>query len=38
MALLVVLFSYQIKLNISKSKAVTKMLSKKLYCDFNGSF
>ena len=29
----VVLFSYKMKLNISKSKAVTKVLSKKLYCD-----
>ena len=32
---LVVSFSNQIKLNISKSKAVTKNLSNKLYSDFN---
>ena len=32
---LVVSFSNQIKLNISKSKAVTKILSKKLDSDFN---
>ena len=35
MTSLVVSFSNQIKLNISKSKAVTKILSKKLYSDFN---
>ena len=38
MTLLVVLFSNQIKLNISKSKAVAKIVSKKLCCDFNWSF
>ena len=32
MTSLVVLFSSQIELNISKSKAVTKILSKKSYC------
>ena len=35
MTSLVVSFSNQIKFNISKSKAVTKILSKKLYSDFN---
>ena len=29
------LSSNQIKLNISKSKAITKILSRNLYCDFN---
>ena len=38
MTSLVVSFSNQIKLNISKSKAVTKILSKTLYGDFNRSF
>ena len=38
MTSLVVLFSNQIKLNISKSKAVRKILSNKLYSDFNYSF
>ena len=33
MTSLVVSFSNQIKLNISKSKAVTKILSEKLYSD-----
>ena len=37
MTSLVVSFSNQIKLNISKSKAVTKILSK-TYGDFNRSF
>ena len=37
MTLLVVLFSYQIKLNISKSKTVTKILPKKLCYDLNWS-
>ena len=32
------LFWYQIKLTMSKSKTVTKILSKKLYYDFNWSF
>ena len=35
MTSLVVSFSNKIKFNISKSKAVTKNLSKKLYSDFN---
>ena len=35
MTSLVVSFSNQIKFNNSKSKAVTKILSKKLYNDFN---
>ena len=35
MTSLVVLFSYEIKLNISKSKAVMKILLKKFDCDFN---
>ena len=35
MTSLVVSFSNQIKLNISKSKEVTKNLSKKLCSDFN---
>ena len=35
MTSLVVSFSNQIKLNISKSKTVTKILSKKLYSDYN---
>ena len=37
MTSLVVSFSNQIKLNISRSKQV-KILSKKLYSDFNWSF
>ena len=36
--MMVMLFWYQIKLNTAKSKAVTKVLSKKLYYDFNRSF
>ena len=35
MTSLVVSFSNQIELNILKSKAVTKILSRKLYSDFN---
>ena len=38
MTSLVVSFSNQMKLNISKNKAVTKILSNKLYSDFNCSF
>ena len=34
MTSVVVLFVYRIKLNILKSKTVTKILPKKLYCDF----
>ena len=35
MSSLVKLISYQIKLNISTSKTVTKIQPKKLYCHFN---
>ena len=37
MTSLVKLFSYQIELNISTSKTVTKILQRKLYCHFKCS-